>query len=262
MKRYLDVALLSLQISIKKTRAYRLEMFMMLLHFLFALSFITFLWTALSDIVELHDLWNREELYVYSSLVIFADGVGELFFPLYSLPRAIVKGDLNMYLIRPINALYLYILVNLNIIAVVEQLIISSLSFLFIVRFYNLSVHLDHIPLAFIMIVIGAISYHLYYAAFSLLTFWMGDISIARDAMYGISDLKKYPVDLFNVWVRRTLTYVIPLSLLVYYPTCILIRNDHLHWSVVVTYALVLLFGCIVVAFVWIAGLKRYEANS
>jgi len=262
MRRYFAVISSGAVISIKKIKAYNLEFLMMAVHFLFSIAFVFLFWRAILDNFEFPGYWSSGELYFYAAVVLLADGVNEIFFPYRILPYSIVNGDLNKYLIRPISPLLLFFVDNINILAVLEQLVISVIAIVIIVISQGIAVSAPMFLVALLLIICGTISYQLIYAAFSLLSFWFGDIGFLRELVFGVNDLKRYPLDIFAAWLRKVLTFILPISLLAFYPISIMLGKIELGITILAIYAAMLLASVMIFSIMWKMGLMRYEANS
>lgn len=75
---------------------------------------------------------------------------------------------------------------------------------------------------------------------------------------YMTNDFAKYPVKIYNIFVKTAITYILPFALTAYYPAIYLLRGENL-WSLPVTVLVSLvLFG--ISQLIWHKGLRAYES--
>lgn len=70
---------------------------------------------------------------------------------------------------------------------------------------------------------LGIVYYHLVYGIFTLFSLNYEKISSIRDLIFQFNESKKYPITIFPKFLVNFLTYVVPMSLVAYYPTVILL---------------------------------------
>ncbi len=252
----------SLIISFKKIRVYNLEFIMMLFHFIFNLIFMLLFWSAILSNFSIPNHWTNGELYLFSAFVLLGSGFEEIFFGFRNLPYDITQGQLDQYLIRPRSTILLYLLQNLNIISVLEQICIALITCIIIILTYNIQIHFMATIIALFLLIIGVISYQLLYGAFSLLSFWQGNIVNFREIIFSLSDIKKYPLNFFKQSFINFFTFIFPIALITYYPISIFLNKETISLFIVCSYILILIVTIYLFNFTWKRGIKRYEANN
>jgi len=98
------------------------------------------------------------------------------------------------------------------------------------------------------------------------ITFWTYDsIEMVNILTYGGSEMMSYPMNIYQGWLRRFFTYVIPAIFLLYYPALfILDKPDPLHMPVFAPFlSPVVGFGILLMAFIfWNFGLRHYQSTG
>ena len=209
--------------SIRSRAQYRLS---------FALDFVGTFVSALTDFVAILVLfshlpvlggWSLPEvalLYGVSGasfaltdmLIGHLDGFGEL----------IRTGTFDVLLVRPRGSLFQVVASELAI----RRL--GKLAQALAVMVYALaSVHVAWSPLKagllFVTIFSGTAIFAGIWIAGASISFWTVEIREVTNAFtYGGSYLASYPINLFGVWLRRFLAFVVPAAFVAYYP-CVLI---------------------------------------
>lgn len=76
---------------------------------------------------------------------------------------------------------------------------------------------------------------------------------------YGFSQFARYPLEIFNRFIRVILTFIIPFSVVIYMPIRALLFNENLllvsGYVILVSLAMLGLY-----LFVWHRGLRKYES--
>ena len=49
--------------------------------------------------------WSIEELLLYTSVISFGEGLGGFFFGFRDMPERILNGEVDKYLVRPVNVM-------------------------------------------------------------------------------------------------------------------------------------------------------------
>ena len=262
MRKYGSLVFSSLYVSFKKTRAYNMEFMMMLVHVVFSFAFVFLFWSAILYNFSFPSYWTASELYFFAAIVLLADAIGEIFFPLKLLPSVVVSGDLSQYLIRPVNTLSLFLMANMNIIAIVERIGVSIVAIVIVAISQEIALSAPTFILALLLMITGIVAYQILYATFSLTSFWFGEVSFFRDTIFEVGDFKRYPLDVFSKWLQKALTFILPVSLIVFFPASLILGKICISWTILFIYSLVFILSNVVFKIVWKAGLRRYEANS
>ena len=172
----------------------------------------------------------------------------------------IVEGKFDRVLLRPVNSLFQILF---------EQFRLESLSdlvlgvFLIITCAQKLDVTLSIGSWLFIAAatVCGCL---LYLAIFLLLTcvsFWMEDRVGVIPPVYNMLTFGRYPLDIYNPFVKFILSWIVPFGFATFYPTAVLLKHDayriYAYLMPVVTAAFVILS-----IFVWNRGVRNYSSTG
>ncbi len=98
------------------------------------------------------------------------------------------------------------------------------------------------------------------------ITFWTYDsIEVVNIFTYGGSEMMSYPMNIYQGWLRRFFTFVIPAIFLLYYPALfILDKPDPLQMPGFAPFlSPVVGFGVLLIAFIfWNFGLRHYQSTG
>ena len=249
-----------LKVSFKKSVEYRFEVIMFLIATLFNISFILIFWYSVARVFNLPVDYSQMDILLFSALTVFSSAINEMFFCNNVLPYEINDGSLDTYLIKPGNKVMLYIFNNMNVASFATNLVIALV-------FGAIAVILGHysglnILIAIVLVIVGVVDMALISAIIALSSFWFGIVDNIRNIIYSFEEIKKYPMRLFPSLIRVLFTFVIPISLITYYPFEIAIGNMNLDLTVIAVYAVINL--CLILVFKKMLkeGLARYESNN
>jgi ABC-2 type transport system permease protein len=94
---------------------------------------------------------------------------------------------------------------------------------------------------------------------FGSLSFWTKRSIEVMTLIYDFSNFAKYPIDIFNRAIRVVLTFVLPFSVVIFFPIRALLFNGNL-WLQTFYVMLASLSMLIIALSIWQQGLKRYES--
>lgn len=168
-------------------------------------------------------------------------------------------GEIDRFLIRPVNALFQVIAETFQPEAIGEAI-------LGVVLLVACGIHVDFmisIPVI-IMLIATVIFGTVIFTALKLITcsvaFWTKRSGHLMSMTYNMSDFAKYPIGIYHPIVKFILAFIVPFGMIISVPVEILIHGTYNPWFVTGSLAMlaVVLFsiGCRV----WNAGLRNYES--
>lgn len=247
----------ALDISMKKTLVFPHEIYMVLLYSTISIFTTILFWSFLFSNISAMG-YQQEFIYLMSMVGLFSDGIGEFFFGLRNLEYLIQKGELDQYLVRPQHPIYLLLLENIPMISILEKLALSILGILLIYVKYNLVCSFSNMIIALIFLICGVVYYQAVFAMISFLALWTENISSLRNLIFQVGNSKQYPISIFPEIIRAIMTYVIPVGLIAYYPTILLLGKEQTIPPIYFLLPVVLFAanGC------YKKGIKRYTSNG
>jgi ABC-2 type transport system permease protein len=250
-----------LKIYFRTLVEYRMDTWIALIAGLLAqASALTFLSILFKQIPQLAG-WSFYELLFIFGLASAGRELNKVFFNVpYSLTGIIRSGRLDTFLIRPVGPLFQAIGMSQEINGVGSAL--TSLSILAFAGY-----HLDlewsvgkiaYVVLALFSSMLIQLSVLL---ALVISSFWIVEIRSIVYLAGWIYDFTRYPLDIFNSFIRGLLTFVIPFSLGSFYPATYLLRPETYAWAGwVVPLAALSALG--LSYRLWLFGLSRYTSAS
>lgn len=249
-------------ISWCKIRAFNFEFLMMFVHLLFNFSFILIFWNVLLRHIHTFGDWTFPELALFSGVTFLGESLGGIFFGFRDLPQRILNGDLDKFLVRPINTLFAVLFERVSIVYFLEQFIASILLIWIIIANYSITVRFDGLLMGTMTLMLGVVIYNLIYGIVTFLAFWVGRVGVFRAIIFGLIEAKQYPLSIFPANVRFFLTFIIPTALLSYFPTIMILGKSRVRLAFFMEISVLFILVIFVFQWVWKKGLARYEANG
>jgi ABC-2 type transport system permease protein len=182
-----------------------------------------------------------------------------------SFHRNVIQGTFDRVLVRPLGAFFQIFSSDLG----VRRLgrIAQGLAVLAIaVNSLELAWSLDKLLVFAMTLVCGTLIFFAFFVIGAASSFWTVQANEAVNIFtHGGSFVTAYPADVFAGWLRRLMTFVVPLAFINYYPTLYLLgRPDPLglpDWSRLLSpvAAVVLLLAA---RLVWSRGVRHYQSTG
>lgn len=245
---------------LKKLMEYRVDFLTGACSFLInQITNIVFIGIIFSQIPDLDGYLFYEILFIYGFSLI-PRGIDHLFTDnLWKVAWFIVrKGNFDKYLIRPISPLVHVIIEFIQFDALGELLtgiVLVGISS------QKLSLHYTAVNVALMLVAVffGTFIYTAIKIACASIAFWIKQSGSILQIFYMSSDFAKYPVTIYNQFVKTVITYVIPFAFTAFYPADYILRGSnpwfHIGGTVVVSIVLMVLS-----VMVWNRGLRAYES--
>lgn len=262
MKEYMRIFRQGVAISYKTTTAYRFEFLMTWIHIILNFLFIIVFWMVLSNATESLGEYQFHELVVLAAIILIGEGLSGFFFGLRDFPSLVREGKLDRFLCLPINTMFAVLVSQIPIVYIVQQLAVGIITFLIVCVYYNIGILISNLVIGLISLVAGILVYQMIYAIVTFGSFWHENISDIRNVIFSVEQSKYYPLSIFPDAVKKVFTFIIPVSLISYYPTKIILGQYTVTLNDVFVLCVFVSLTFLLVRFVWKRGLRRYEANG
>lgn len=261
MKRYLKLFWRFVAVSFSDDSVFRFDFFTSILHYLiYQAIFIIFWKSLLTFTADTLGDWTFPELAILSTFALLASAIMEWFAGFLQLPEKVLQGDLDKYLCRPISPLFALLAEEVSAIDLLQQLFSGTLIVILVAVIYEVPLAAPDVFAGLGFLFLGCLAMVLLQGCISMLSFWLGDINRIHRIFWICREFERYPVNLFPLWLRNALTWLIPVGLITTYPTLVFLGKDKgnlLYFWVAVT--LVFAWSGIF-AVMWRKALRRYES--
>jgi ABC-2 type transport system permease protein len=261
MARYLALYAACVRFSFQRAFEFRLDFFFRV--------FMDGLWYAMNlaffEILHRHTPllggWDQGQVRIFAAGVFVADALHMTFFSnnAWVFPTAVNRGDLDYHLLRPVSSLFF---VSVREFAVNSFLNLLMALGILVWAFgaYPGEVAGWRFPVYGGALLLGAFLHYCVMFLFLVPVFWIQGSSGLRDVFWTSDRFMSRPDGLFTGWVKKVLVSVLPLSLVVSYPTHALFEADP--WPRVLHVLVVTAAMFALLVFAWRRGLRAYSSAS
>lgn len=170
----------------------------------------------------------------------------------------ITRGILDKYLIKPINPLFQLIAEMIQLEGIGE-LILGIIFLIVFTPMLAITWTLSHIIALIICSMASIVFFFSIKLIFGSLSFWTKRSIEVMTLIYDFSNFAKYPIDIFHKAIRFLLTFILPFSVVIFFPIRALLFGGNLWlvtFYVIVASTLMLMLSLTI----WQKGLNRYES--
>ncbi|WP_195410890.1 ABC-2 family transporter protein [Ruminococcus sp. BSD2780120874_150323_B10] len=246
--------------ELKRMMEYKGDFLTSVIGFLIVQVFnILFLNIIFSQIPNLKGWSFYEILFIYGFSLI-PKGIDHMFFDnLWAMGHWLVrKGDFDKYLTRPINPMFHVMAEKFQVDAFGELVVGIGL----------IVTAVPHIAIewSFLRVLLTLIA--MFFASFiytgikigtAAISFWTKRSGNITYMFYMMNDFVKYPVDIYNNFIRNLITYIIPFAFTSYFPAMYFMTGENPLLNIGLTVfvsVIVMAIGIVI----WNIGIKNYES--
>lgn len=202
--------------------------------------------------------WTFEQIAFIYGFSVIPKGIDHLFFDnLWALGQRLVRrGDFDKYLTRPISPLFHVLVETFQVDALGELLVgvmllsttVSAIDWTF-----------PKLALFFVVIPFATLIYTSLKIATASIAFWTKQSGAVTYIFYMFNDFAKYPMSIYNSFLRWVISFVIPFAFTAYYPASYFLTGKDFMFTIggLIVISL-LIFGLSLKLWHW--GLNAYES--
>lgn len=245
---------------LKKLMEYKVDFIVGAVGFLLSQALeILFIGIIFSQIPDLAGWTFNEILFIYGFSLI-PKAIDHMFFDnLWMVGYHIVrKGEFDKYLTRPINSLF-YVTVEKFQIDAFGELIMGIILITYSLIQIGADIVWYRVLVLLLLVPFAVLIYTAIKIITSAISFWTKQSGHITHMFYMSSDFSKYPVTIYNNFIKVVITFIIPFAFTSYYPASYFLRGENGLFCVLGTILISsLLF--VVSILVWNRGVKKYES--
>lgn len=246
------------RLSFKKMIEYKFIVVTNTLGYLFVMVAWIFFWNLLFGNIKEIGEWKYPMLLLLVGFLYLSDALWQIFWYTISFSSDIMKGNLDVYLVRPIHPLYGLVMREMQLFSLIPAgfglVLILYASF----KYYSVTV--INLAIALFMCVIAAAMLGVLYSTIMSLSFWLGKISAVRTVFRSFHIIQKYPLDIFSIAVRNFFTFVVPLYFFGTAQVVAILGSKQVALQYLMLEIAIFLFWLCVWQFTWTRGVRRYES--
>ena len=260
MKKYLKLYPIYISRSIKARLAYRLDALIGIFGFLLenAIQFFT-LYLTVAAIPDLNG-WTVEMMGFLYGFYLIPKAIDHIFSDqIWQLSNGgIARGILDKYLIKPINPLFQLVAEMIQLEGFGELI----LGIVFLVVFtpqVGLVLTFSNVSAMILVVFFSMIFFFSIKLIFGSISFWTKRSIEVMTTVYDISNFAKYPIQIFHKVIQFILTYIIPFSVVIFFPIDALLNGGNV-WEQTLYVAIASIVMLMIALLIWSKGLKKYES--
>ena len=206
--------------------------------------------------------WSFEEMvFLYGFSLIPLGIFNVLSWNLYMFPdRYLIEGRFDRVLLRPVSSVFQVLFEAFRLESLQE-----TLTGVVAVIWASRKLHLEFGPVDILLFVLwallGASIYLAIFVGLSATSFWIEDRIGIVPPIFNLMQFGRYPLSIYDAWIRFVLSFVIPFAFATFFPTIRFLRRaEFLHefWAV----PLVAAATCAIALVAWNEGVKRYHSTG
>lgn len=253
-------------VLIKNCLAAQLEfrlnfMFSILVEFGWVFSHLLYLIVIFKTDIIVNGL-TQQAMLMFVGTYLFLTGVFmSLFFTNFSnMSEYIRTGQLDIYITKPVSLQFLTTMRYINFGYPIPDIVIGLSLIVIGWNNMNISVNVKNVLGFVLFLLCGIIWVYVLQIIPALCSFWTVKTSGIYSIAYSIHDMNKMPMGIYDKWIKKLGTYILPLFPMTNYPTLFVmgqLDTVQIVWGVFSPFLFLIL-----VRLVWSKAVKRYTSAS
>ncbi|MCW5983264.1 MAG: ABC-2 family transporter protein [Bryobacteraceae bacterium] len=172
----------------------------------------------------------------------------------------IVEGKFDRVLLRPVNSLFQILFEQFRLEALGDTVLGL---FLIVTCARRIGLELGAGDWLFIAAatVCGCLIYLAIFLLLTCISFWMEDRVGVIPPVYNMLTFGRYPMDIYNPFIKFLLSWVVPFGFATYYPTAAVLKQDEFRIYAWLMPVVTVVFGALSL-FVWKRGVRNYSSTG
>jgi ABC-2 type transport system permease protein len=174
--------------------------------------------------------------------------------------RYLIEGRFDRVLLRPVSSVFQVLFESFRLESIQE-----TATGLFAVAWASRRLHLSFGPVDVVLFVLwggcGAAIYLAIFLGLTATSFWIEDRIGISPPIFNLMQFGRYPLTIYDAWVRFALSFVIPFAFASFYPTARFLHRPEFRlyfWAVPVVAAVSLAIALSL----WRSGVSRYHSTG
>ncbi len=255
MKLYFKYVAMQLKAELEYKKAFALSLFFKMLSAISALISIVFLFDKFGSIAG----YSFEDVLICFVMSFLGFSLAECFFRSFDhFDRILSDGEFDRLLVRPRSIILQVLGVEVEFNRIGRAVVAIAIFIVLLIKRPEL-LQPDK-AIALLLMIIGNV---VIYAALFILKagitfFTVQGLEIMNIFTDGARDLTQYPLNIYQEWIQKFLTFILPIALVNYYPLLYVIgKSNNKFYIILPIVAMLFIIPCYGV---WRIGLKRYKS--
>jgi ABC-2 type transport system permease protein len=206
--------------------------------------------------------WKFEEMVFLYGFSLIPFGIFNVFsWNLWQFAdRYLIEGRFDRVLLRPVSSVFQVLFESFRLESI-ESIVTGIVAVLWASRRLGLSLTFGDALLFTFWAVSGGVIYVAIFLALTATSFWIEDRIGISPPVFNLMQFGRYPLTIYDAWVRLALSFVIPFAFASFYPTArFLHRTEFLpeFWAVPFVAAIAMSIALLL----WKSGVARYHSTG
>jgi ABC-2 type transport system permease protein len=206
--------------------------------------------------------WKFEEMVFLYGFSLLPVGIFNVFsWNLWAFSdRYLIEGRFDRVLLRPVSSVFQVLFESFRLESL-ESVVTGIVAVVWASRRLGLSFGAADTVLFIVWAISGGVIYLAIFLGLTATSFWIEDRIGISPPVFNLMQFGRYPLSIYDAWVRLALSFVIPFAFASFYPTArFLGRAEFLphFWAV----PLVAAISLAIALSLWKSGVKRYHSTG
>jgi ABC-2 type transport system permease protein len=206
--------------------------------------------------------WKFEEMVFLYGFSLVPLGLFNVFsWNLYLFSeRYLIEGRFDRVLLRPVSSVFQVLFESFRLESL-QETATGLFAVAWAVRRLGLSFGALEVALFTVWAICGAIIYLAIFIGLTATSFWIEDRIGITPPVFNLMQFGRYPLTIYDGWVRFVLSFVIPFAFASFYPTLRFLKRQEFpteFWAVPIVAAIVFSLSLSL----WKAGVARYHSTG
>jgi len=206
--------------------------------------------------------WKFEEMVFLYGFSLIPFGIFNVFsWNLWQFAeRYLIEGRFDRVLLRPVSSVFQVLFESFRLESV-ESIVTGIVAVLWASRRLGLALTFGDALIFLLWATAGGIIYVAIFLALTSMSFWIEDRIGISPPVFNLMQFGRYPLTIYDVWVRLALSFVIPFAFASFYPTARFLRRPEFlpeFWAVPFVAAISMSLALLL----WKNGVARYHSTG
>jgi viologen exporter family transport system permease protein len=206
--------------------------------------------------------WKFEEMVFLYGFSLIPFGIFNVFsWNLWQFAdRYLIEGRFDRVLLRPVSSIFQVLFESFRLESI-ESIVTGIVAVLWASRRLGLSLTFGNAFLFTFWAISGGVIYVAIFLALTATSFWIEDRIGISPPVFNLMQFGRYPLTIYDAWVRLALSFVIPFAFASFYPTARFLRRPEFlpeFWAVPFVAAI----SMSIALALWKSGVARYHSTG
>ena len=220
-----------------------------------------FFFSIIYSYVDAIGIFKKEDVVIFLVVTFLADTFYMFFFSgnLFNLNNWMVKGDLDYFLLKPVESQFLVSFRYVKSYAIFSVLILTTMLTNLLINYPN-PIGITNILSFIISFIMGIALWYSIDFIISSSCFWFKNFSVSGWLSHEIIKFSSRPDAIYTGLLRKILFSVVPMTLIASIPTRNLLFGPNINY-LLWQFCMVIIF-LLITRIIWKKGILRYESAS